>query len=97
MLEDRAPLGNTEIKGLTVGIRACTNMGGYRRVKVKKTESAKPGKQLLRISAWRKALKCLVLRSYLETREEDMNCVTSGFHNFPRIITSSNFFLFSLT
>lgn len=39
MLEDRASLSITEIKRLNIGNRDCTNMGGYSRLKVKKTEA----------------------------------------------------------
>lgn len=97
MLEDRPLLSKTEIKGLNIRIRVCKNMVGCGRVKVKKIEVARSGKQSLKISVWSKTLKWLDHKSYLGMRKEDMNCVTYGFQNFPRIIIPSNFFLPNLT
>lgn len=57
VFKDRAPLSITEIKRFSIGIRACLNMGGPRRVKVKKTEVGRSGTLSLMISAWSKAPK----------------------------------------
>lgn len=39
VFKDRIPFSITEIKRFNRGITACPNMGGCRRVKVKKTEA----------------------------------------------------------
>lgn len=40
MLKDRASLSITEIKMLNIGNIDYTNIGGYKRLKVKKTEAS---------------------------------------------------------